>query len=86
MVGDHLVTTGWSPEYSDGQMGWILARGYRYRVRHEIALVGSTVGVRSTVERRAPGGPRSRRWERVDGRRAAEALLADIEKHLEVAP
>ena len=81
-----MIESGWGPEIRAGQMGWILSGGYRYRVRHRVTLEGGAVAVHSTVERRAPGGPRSLRWARVDGAGAAEDLLGEIARRLESRP
>jgi hypothetical protein len=78
-----VVRTGWGPEVESGAQGLFLGQGYRYRTRYVVALNGSAVSVSATVERRAPGGPRSIRWERVDGDPAAELLLEAIGRRLE---
>ena len=81
-AGD-VLRTGWGPERESGSQGFLLGQGYRYRTRYTVVLNGSTAAVTAVVERRAPGGVRSRNWERVDGTPAAEALLAEIGKRLE---
>lgn len=80
------VTTGWGPERESGSQGFLLGQGYRYRTRYAVRLSGPSAVVEAVVERRAPGGVRSRRWERVDGEPAAEALLAEIGRRLEKHP
>lgn len=81
-----VVLTGWGPERGSGSQGFVLGHGYVYRARYEVRLAGSAAAVEAVVERRAPGGVRSRRWERVDGAPAAEALLRDVAARLEKAP
>jgi hypothetical protein len=81
-----LVACGWGPERTSGEQGFFLGHEYVYRARFEVLLSGSAAAVRAAVERRAPGGPRSLRWERVDGAAAAEALLAEIGRRLEKSP
>jgi hypothetical protein len=81
-----VLRTGWGPERESGSQGFLLGQGYRYRTRYTVRLEGSTASVSAVVERRAPGGVRSRNWERVDGTAAAEALLADIGRRLEKQP
>jgi hypothetical protein len=66
--------------------GLLLGHVYRVRVRHAVLVEGATVSVSSHVERRAPGGPRSRSWERVDPALCGQALLEDIRRRLEKAP
>lgn len=83
--GDRLAT-GWSAERPGAESGLLLGNEYRVRLRHEVSLAGSQVSVRSTVERRPPGGPRANRWERVNPRRAEEGLLAAIGARLETTP
>ncbi len=80
------LVSGWGPERPAGEQGFFLGHGYVVRERFEVGLSGSSVAVRASVERRAPGGPRSRQWERVDGAPAAEALLADVARRLEKTP
>ncbi len=81
-----LISCGWGPEQTSGEQGFLLGHEYVYRSRFEARLSGSAVAVRAAVERRAPGGPRSRNWERVDGTPAADALLAEIGRRLEKTP
>ncbi|HYE99746.1 MAG TPA: hypothetical protein VEJ18_12590 [Planctomycetota bacterium] len=83
---DGRILTGWSAEEPGGPQSTLLGYGYVYRRRHEIRLDGSAVAVTTDLERRAAGGVRSRRWERVDGTPAAEALLAEIGRRLEKTP
>jgi hypothetical protein len=84
-AGDRFET-GWSVERVAGEQGIVLGHGYRYRERHEVVLAGAAVEVRSSVVRRAPGGPRANRWERADPARAQQALLDAVAKELEKAP
>jgi hypothetical protein len=81
-----VVATGWGPERESGSQGFLLGQGYVYRARYTVRLDGPRAGVTAVVERRAPGGVRSRFWERVDGAPAAEALLADVGRRLEKQP
>ena len=83
---DGRILTGWSVEEPGGSQPTLLGHAYVYRRRHEIRLDGSAVVVTTDLERRAAGGVRSRRWERVDGTPAAEALLAEIGRRLEKTP
>ena len=80
------ILAGWSPEEPGGAQSFLLGHAYVYRRRHEIRLDGPAVAVTTRLERRAAGGVRSRRWERVDGTAAAEALLAEIGRRLEKTP
>jgi hypothetical protein len=76
--------TGWGPAVPAGrEQGPVLGHEYRYRACHEVTVDGSRVSVTSRAERRAPGGPRSLRWERIDPAPFAAALLDDVEKVLE---
>lgn len=76
--------TAWSPAApSGGEQGPLLGHEYRYRACHDVTVDGSRVSVSSRTERRAPGGPRSLRWERVDPGPFSEALLDAVEKDLE---
>ena len=76
--------TGWAPAaLSDDEQGALLGHEYRYRVCHEVTVVESKVSVASRAERRAPGGPRSLRWERIDPAPFSRALLDAVEKNLE---
>lgn len=81
-----VVRSGWGPERESGAQGFFLGQGYRYRARYAVRLSGSAAAVEADLERRAPGGPRSRQWERVDGAAAAEALLDEICRRLEKRP
>ena len=81
-----VLRAGWGPERESGSQGFLLGQGYRYRTRYTVVLSGPTASVTAVVERRAPGGVRSRNWERVDGDAAAEALLAEIGRRLEKHP
>lgn len=81
-----VLRSGWGPERESGSQGFLLGQGYRYRARYAVRLEGSTASVSAVLERRAPGGVRSRSWERVDGTPAAEALLAEIGRRLEKQP
>ncbi|MBI2899438.1 MAG: hypothetical protein HYY17_04590 [Planctomycetes bacterium] len=69
------IETSWGPERDAGrEQGFLFGNAYRVRVRYRIecepAGGGTLVRANATVERRAPGGVRSLRWERVpsDGR------------------
>lgn len=76
-------TTGWGPAVlSDREQGSLLGHEYRYRASHEVSVDGSKVTVSSRAERRAPGGPRSRQWERIDAEPFREALLEAVAKDL----
>jgi len=75
------IETSWGPERDlTREQGPLLGNSYRARVRYRLLFTevpgGTIVGVLATVERRAPGGPRSIRWERVesDGRWEREFL------------
>ncbi len=81
-----VLHSGWGPERESGAQGFLLGQGYRYRSRFVVRLSGPAAAVEAEVERRAPGGPRSRNWERVDGSAAAEALLDEIGRRLEMRP
>jgi hypothetical protein len=76
------LSTGWSREAACGEQGLFLGNEVRRRVRHEVAISDSILVVRSRVESRAPGGPRSIRWQRVDPRPAEEALLGAVARAL----
>ena len=81
--GDRFVT-GWGPAAPDGlEQGSRLGHEYHYRACHEVTVTESKVAVTSRVERRAPGGPRSLRWERVDPAPFSRALLDRVERDLE---
>lgn len=78
------TVTGWGPAAPDGrEQGSLLGHEYRYRASHAVTLEGSRVSVTTRAERRAPGGPRSIRWERVDPAPFREALLDAVAKDLE---
>lgn len=75
------ITTSWGPERDLAlEQGPLLGNPYKARVRYIVELepcgTGTIVRVAATVERRAPGGARSLRWERVpsDGRFERELL------------
>jgi hypothetical protein len=80
------ILTGWSRERPAQEQGLLLGNAYRCRVRHDVFLEGSVLRVRSAVVRRAPGGARSIRWERVDPEGAERALLESIDEKLEKLP
>jgi hypothetical protein len=76
--------TGWAPAAPSGdEQGPVLGHEYVYRACHEVTVVESKVSVTSRAERRAPGGPRSIRWERIDPAPFSRALLDAVEKDLE---
>lgn len=90
-VRDLEVTTEWIEVSAERQMGWLLDTHYLQRVRYRVELeavdVGSIVRVQATIEQRAPGGPRSRRWERIrsDGRPERD-FYESIERHFQGYP
>lgn len=80
------TVTGWGPAAPAArEQGPLLGHEYRYRASHVVAVDGSRVSVTTRAERRAPGGPRSIRWERVDPAPFADALLDAVEKDLEAS-
>ena len=84
-----VITTSWGPGVLAPKVqGLLQDRPYPERVRYEIRL-GSrenpvSVDVIARVQRKAPGGPRSLRWERVPSEgKYEEHLLAAIAMGLE---
>ncbi len=78
-VEEDRVETSWGPEREDArEQGLLIGNAYKIRVRYSVRIdASSVVRVRATVERRAPGGPRSLRWERVESDGRAEQELLD---------
>lgn len=79
----HAVLADVPPDRDEpSEQGLFLGNVYRVRVRYRFEMEGSLVRVRADVERRAPGGPRSLRWERVpsEGRYEREFLDAVAER------
>ncbi len=86
-----VITSSWGPGVLAPKVqGLLQDRPFPERVRYEIHLSGHespvSVNVTAHVQRKAPGGPRSLRWERVPSEGRYEAhLLFELEKVLKGA-
>jgi hypothetical protein len=76
------IRAGWRELKQDREQGYLFENRYFVRVRFDVEIDGRAVRIRAVAERRAPGGPRSIRWQRIDPEPFEKELYDELRRRV----